>query len=960
MMYSAGPMGPAPDGYARRVWQTQDGLPENTVQAFAQTPDHYFWIGSGGGLARFDGVRFTVFDRDNTPSLHENGIFCLAVSRDGALWIGTDGGGLVRYRDRAFRSYQPSDGLTNGFIRSIYEDRQGTLWVGTDDGLFRLSSNRLIRVDGTLGIPSLAVHAIYEDREGRLWVGGSTVITIRNGAVREYSLGKDRSATRVKSILQTRDGAIWIGTVSGLLHLRDHSDTFEKIREVSSTVRALWEDRAGVLWVGSIGAGLLRYQDGRFIPVAAPGILPSGTVLSIFEDREQNMWIGLQTGLLRLSPTAMMTFSLPDTANADFSTVYPDRDGSLWVAGTHLYRIDPDRKHAQLNRELPEGIRVRNVFRDRSGSLWMGTEGYGLYRLEGESLVHYSKQSGLVNDFIRVILQGRDGSMWIGTDEGVSHWLDGKFTNYGIADGLCYFSIHALLEDTSGDLWIGTARGLSHFHNGRFVDDAVCKRLRDERIWTIAEDRDGGLWFGTRGAGLFRWRDGRLVSFNTSRGLANNTIYQLLEDSHGVFWMSGPNGISSVRRRDLDEAAGNAQAYPAVSIYGVSDGVEATLMHGGVQPSGCITPNGEIWFPSNRGPVRMVTSAPPPENLPEVVIEQVVVDGREKPFNRPLTVPSGEGRLQVAYSAIRLRSQERVRFRYKLENFDSEWTESSGRRLANYTNLPPGNYRFRVEAYTANQPQSTTEASFGIALQPHIYKTGWFLTGCCILAIASVVGAWRLRLRQVHGRYNAVLQERNRVAREMHDTVIQGCAGLSALLEAVAATPPTEAEVRAELLNYARSQMRVTVDEARRAVWNLRQNGSHSHALAPLLSEIVSQVSQASQISVRFDSAGPAHPLDPAMEHDVLMVAREAIHNAVRHSHAAEVRVQLQFQGDRILLKVSDDGIGFRPESVLASPGEHFGLMGMRERVQKLGGDFHVRSAPGEGTDISLLVPVNG
>jgi ligand-binding sensor domain-containing protein len=334
-----------PDGYTRRVWQTQDGLPENTVQAFAQTPDHYLWIGTSGGLVRFDGARFVVFDRGNTPEIRENSIFCLTVSRDGSLWAGTDGGGLLRYWKGVFRAYSAPDGLTNGFVRAVYEDREGRLWAGTDDGLFQLSGERFTRADGNGKIPALAVHDIREDHAGGLWVGGSKLVMIQGSEYREFMLEGYPSATRVKSILETTDGTMWVGTVSGLQRPRGslESGRFEKISEVSSTVRVLREDRGGTLWIGSIGGGLVRFRDGRFARVPTQDNPPGSTVLALFEDREQNIWVGMQTGLLRLSRTAMSTFPLPDVPNADFGTVYPDRDGSLWVASTHLYRINPRR-----------------------------------------------------------------------------------------------------------------------------------------------------------------------------------------------------------------------------------------------------------------------------------------------------------------------------------------------------------------------------------------------------------------------------------------------------------------------------------------------------------------------------------------------------------------------------------------------------------------------------------------
>ncbi len=948
-----------PDGYTRRVWQTQDGLPENTVQAFAQTRDSYLWIGTSGGLVRFDGARFVIYDRDNTAAIRDNSIFCLTAGRDGSLWAGTDGAGLLRYKHGVFRSYRAAEGLTNDFVRAVFQTRDGILWAGTDDGLFRLQGERMVRVDGAGGIPSMAVHALREDRAGNLWVGGSIVISIKGVNWREYQLEGRGGASRVKSISETADGAMWVGTVSGLQRLapglRD-GGRFERIPEIASTVRALDEDRNGVLWVGTIGDGLLRYSDGKFTRVTAPDNPPSSTVLAIFDDDEQNVWAGMQTGLLRLSPAAMSTFHLPDTANADFGTVYPDPDGSLWVASTHLFRINARRDRSELVPAPAPAIRVRSVFRDRSGALWIGTEGDGVFREQNGRQVQYTKRAGLVNDFVRAFLESRDGSVWIGTDEGITRWHDGVLTNYLPAQGLAYFSVRTLAEDRSGDVWVGTERGVSHWRNSGFIQDAVTSRLRLEKIWAIHEDRDGGLWFGTRGAGLFRWRDSKLTEFGTAEGLAAASIYQILEDERGTLWMSGPNAILAVSRQDLDRLAAHPGFHPAVTLYGLSDGVEATQIYGGVAPAGCLTANGEIWFPSNRGPVRITPTETRPESLPKVTIQQALLDGRVTPVSGRIVAPPGEGKLQIVYAAIRLRSQERIRFRYMLEGHEHEWTEAQRSREAFY-NVPPGKYKFRVQAFEMNKPESVSEASLEIEWLPHFYRTEWFLAACAALALTSALAAYRLRLRQVHSRFRAVLEERNRVAREMHDTVIQGCAGVSALLEAVS-IGTEESGSKRELLDCARTQVRATVDEARRAVWNLRQTGAALPEIGPLLDQMAQQASHASRVPVRFEASGKPLLLDPAVEHDILMVAREAVYNAVQHARPTEVRIQAHFEDNKIRLRVVDDGCGFNPDNVFLLGGEHFGLVGMRERTAMLGGRFDIRSAPGTGTELLVEVPV--
>lgn len=493
-----------PAAYSQRIWQMQDGLPEQVVQAFAQTADHYLWIGTTGGLVRFDGGRFVVFDRDNTPAFLENNVFCLTVSRNNTLWIGTEGGGLIRYRDGVFRVYGTNDGLNNGFVRAIYEDRTGRIWVGTDSGLYVFRGDRLYRVDGNADgrMPPVAVHALLEDRQGRLWVGGSHLLRQQGPSFVEYRLAGRAGPNRVKTILETEDGTVWVGTVSGLHKLRAASSEFHVVREISGTVRFLRETSDHTLWIGMIGRGLHTLRDGRFATMRAPSGLPSNTVLNLFEDTEHNIWIGTQAGMVRLSRSPVHTLNLPDAADSDAETVYQDPDGDVWIAAENLFRIHQGRTMLYHVPGLA-GARVRNVFRDLDGNLWFGTEGRGVYREMGTRLLHYSTENGLVNNFVRAILQAKDKSVWIATDEGVSRWRPQGFTNYQMADGLCYFSIRSILEDHEGGIWIGTDRGISHIDRERFESDGVTEALKNEKIWAIHENPEGAMWFGTQSEVLF-------------------------------------------------------------------------------------------------------------------------------------------------------------------------------------------------------------------------------------------------------------------------------------------------------------------------------------------------------------------------------------------------------------------------------------------------------------------------
>ena len=386
-----------PSGYTSRVWQIQDGLQEDVVQAFAQTPDRFFWIGTTGGLVRFDGAAWIVFDHTNTPALLQESILCLLTSRDGSLWIGTEGGGLVLYHDGVFRLFSRTDGLTSGFIRAIFQDHFGVIWVGTDGGLFRVAGSTLKRVDGIGEIPTLCVRTIGEDASFGLWIGGPALVRIAQGKATSYSLPGGLGQNRIKTILTERDGTVWVGTVSGLYEKKggQAAESFEKVKGVAGTVRTLWQSAEGALWIGTIGNGISILDHHHMTVLHAPRWLPSNTVLSLFEDAEKDIWIGTQHGLLRLSKTSVKTVPLPGNADSDFGTVYQDSNGDLWMASSKLFRIRDGVARPFIYSHLG-GAQVRNVFRDQQGALWLGTDGAGAFPIPRSRVrtSHHRKRPG--------------------------------------------------------------------------------------------------------------------------------------------------------------------------------------------------------------------------------------------------------------------------------------------------------------------------------------------------------------------------------------------------------------------------------------------------------------------------------------------------------------------------------------------------------------------------------------
>jgi ligand-binding sensor domain-containing protein/signal transduction histidine kinase len=948
--------------YSRRVWQSRDGLPEDFAQAVTQTADGYLWIGTSGGLVRFDGVRFTAFAPPNPKEFHDDSIYALTTTRDGALWAGAEGGGLLRYRNGAFQVYGPEQGLTNGFVRTLYEDRDGVLWIGTDKGLFRMRGNRFERVDGKDGIPALSIHSIIQDSRGRLLFGGSGILILeKRRPPLHYQSSLSHADNNVRVLLEDREGALWIGAISGLRRVSAALDDnpFLQPKLIGNVNISTLYQGEDCVWIGSYGRGLLRYKGGKMVRLAAPDALPHDNVLSIFADREHNLWVGSHGGLQRMSPSAAHTISTATGELFGINTVYQDPGGALLVASLsgRLYQVRDRLLVPYAPAPDTEALPIRNAFRSRDGSLWLGTDGHGVIRLNGGS-TRFSSANGLVNDFVRAFCEDRDGSLWIGTDGGVSRWRDGKFSNFQAENGLSYGSVRALIQDRNGVVWIATDEGVSRFSKDGFLPLGPFARLRATKIWSLFEDPDGGIWLGAHGAGLFLYKDGQLSQFTAADGIPAK-IHFITEDKRGDLWLTSPAGICSIARRDLERAASVVSRSLAVRIFNTSDGLSTNQMSGGVQSAGALGLDGKLWLPSARGLVMLTPGMARDASLPQVLIEQVTADDRElQPGNSgAVDVPPGRSKLELRYTAIRLQSPERLRFRYWMEGADAEWSQVGERRVAYFSHLPPASYRFHVAAFDVDDPRRAAEQVLAITLQPAFYQTGWFLSLAGLFAFGLGWAAYRMRVRAVRQRFAAVLEERNRVAREMHDTVIQGCVGVSSLLEAASSSRDQAPELSAMMIERARTEIRSTVEDARAAVWNLRHSLEGGDAVAAI-TRLTNRVAIESGLAVKVLTTGVPHSLGADTESGLVLSVREALRNVVRHAAAQQVTVTLSFSSRELEVAVEDDGCGFDCRDMAAGDGGgHYGLIGMRERIEKLGGRLDLNSAVGRGVRVHFTIP---
>ena len=944
-------------GYSQRVWRIEEGLPQNRIEALSQTPDGYLWIGTPGGLARFDGVRFAIFDRTNTPALSDDSILALLLTKDGALWIGTEGGGLVRYFQGSFRNFSTGDGLTNGFVRTLHQDRSGNLWVGTYRGFFRMEGGRFRRLDGTPEIPLATVTTIAEEADGRIWVMSSAGILTMEGD-RLVRAGAGCTGLPVRGLISSSQGFVWALHSTGVGRLRNGCPVPDPGLPPLDT-QLLAEDREGNVWIAATGRGLIRVRDGEVTSFTAASGLPSNTVNVIFEDLERNLWVGCEDGLLRLSRRLVDNFGATEGMKDDnVATVYPDPAGGAWIATRNgqIYRMVDGRIRLFSLPAAAAGLRVRTTFRDAAGVLWFGTIGGGLIRLDDDRVTVFTKESGLRSNTIRQILQDRRGAIWLALDSGMSRWDGREFQNLYLQDGLSYPSTRSMIVDAAGDILVGTDAGLNRIRAGKVVRDAEFAALAGERIWAIYQDANRVLWLGTRGGGLLRFEAGRIARFTVNDGLSANSVFQIIEGHDNRFWISTSSGVNVIDRKQLDAAAEGSHQPLDVIPYGTADGMLSSQMSGGFQPAGGRTIEGDLLFPTVKGVVRIDPRKIPNRRTMPVLIESILAGGRPVPLSGPITVPPGRGKVEIDFTLCDLVAPQRVTFRYKMSNFDDNWTYALHTRSAVYTNLPPGKYEFQVVATDpAATPSPSSTASLAFTLSPSFYQTSWFYGLLALAAAAAIWGGVVVYARQTRARYELLLSERARLAREMHDTVIQGCVGVSTLLEAVAGFQNVDADEAGRFLDQARLQVSATLEEARQAVWGLRHAPAESSIR--VLFDLARKLGNEHRIEVETEMVGEGS-LDPSTGRAILLVGREALRNAVTHANPARIAVRVVFRPSEVELDVTDDGDGFSPAQNEESAGMHFGLSGMRERVEETGGSFRLDTVRGQGTRVIAKIPL--
>lgn len=757
--------------YVHDVWTSDNGLPQSSVEAIAQTPDGYLWLGTEEGLARFDGVRFVTFSKRNTPSLHSDVIIALLVDRRGTLWIATRGGGLVSLERGVFKTFTGKDGLSSDSVQALFEDEQGNLWIGTDGGgLDRFTNGKFSVYTAKNGLAGNAVFSICGDRNRGLWIATDKGLSHWvNGRFSNLTQKDGLPSSDIRSLYADLPGSLWIGTNgAGLAHLSSAGITTYTTRDGLSDNRiwSIFKDSAGSLWLGTGGGGITRLHNGEFSRYTRAEGFPADEVWTIAEDREGSLWIGTGDGLNRLRDASFTTYGRPEGLSSDsILGLYQDQAGALWIGTTDagVNRLADGKVTAFTTRQgLPDN-QVFSILEDGRGDHWFGTR-RGLSRMNKDQIKLEPTPGTLANRSIASLYADRNGGLWIGSRAGLTHFDGQKFTTYSPREALSNPLVLTIAQDVRGNaLWIGTAGGLIRFAQGRFRAYTTKDGLSNDIVLSMYQEPDGTLWIGTEGGGLNRFKDGKFVSLTTQTGILDDTVLQILDDGQGYLWISSNRGICRVVKSQLNAFADGRIHQLSTQTFGVADGMRTRECNGGFQPAGWRLRDGRLVFPTEKGvavvdPRHLVVN----RVAPRTIIERILVDNREVAHRGMSDLPPGNGQFEFQYTAPTFIRPESVQFKYLLEGFDNEWTDAGTRRTAFYTNIRPGRYRFRVMACNADHVCSSDEA-VAFTLQPHFYQTAPFSAaiGFVILGLFATVHRFRVqRLRARQIRLERLVDER--------------------------------------------------------------------------------------------------------------------------------------------------------------------------------------------------------
>ena len=979
--------------YAHTAWKVRDGFTKGSIWSIAQTPDGYLWLGTDFGLLRFDGVRAVEWKPPAGESLPSGRVRALLAARDGTLWIGTDSG-LASYRDGKLTQY-PDYGHS---ALILLEDRDQVLWVSsgyTDRQrsalcAFQTGQFQCYGQDGSLGN---GITGMYEDRAGHLW-GSSTggLWHWKPGPPKYYPIPAVQGA--IYDLAEGNDNSILVAAEEGVLRLANGKAERYPLPETAGHFHPhhVLRDRDGEFWIGSASKGLLHLHGGMVDLYGQSDGLSGDFVSGLCEDREGNVWVTTTDGLDRFRGLAVPTISVRQgLSNSAVQSVLAARDGGLWFGtldGIDRWRDGQVTVFRKRKTQSGNGRRVREIidpglpddriesfFEDQNERLWVSTAA-GIGQMNNGRFIPVT---GIPRKYANCMTEDRDANVWISQTQALFRWREGGQVERIPWESIGPGRIATVLvsDNMRGGLWLGFwDGGVAYLKEGRVKESySPADGLAPGLVSQIQLDRDGTLWAATRG-GLSRIKDGRVATLSSKNGLPCDGVHWMMEDDTDSVWLYMPCGLARIAKSEFHAWAADPKRRLEPTVFASSEGVRVSATGTGGNPPVAKTADGRIWFVPFDG-VSIIDPRHLPVNKlpPPVHIEQITADRKtywqnlsgDASSSRPKMPPLVRD-LEIDYTALSMVVPEKNRFRVKLEGWDSDWKDAGNERRAFYSNLPPRNYRFRVAACNNSGLWNEAGDTLEFSIAPAYYQTLWFRLACVAAFLALLWTLYQYRLHQVAQEFNRSLEarvaERTRIARELHDTLLQSFHGLLLRFQSASnllPERPTEAKQR---LDSAIDQAAQAITEGRDAVQGLRASTVETNDLALALStlgrELAAHETNRNSAVLRVDVEGTPRNLHPILRDEVYRIAGEALRNASRHAQARKIEVEIRYDERELRLRVRDDGKGI-DSKILSGDGRdgHFGLRGMRERAKLVGGQLEVWSDAGEGTEVELSIPAS-
>jgi diguanylate cyclase (GGDEF)-like protein len=745
--------------YAHEIWSTKNGLPEADVMAILQTKDGYLWVGTEEGLARFDGARFVVFDR-KTASLPNNRVQALAETPDGSLWIGTENG-LSRLKDRQFTNYSTRDGLPSNTIRDLWVEPSGALWITTVAGVRLWHGNGFERVPAIEPIAQNSPRQVLRTPQGDTWVASDNGLGASGpSGIEKVPTGRTPlNGKLIRTVLlEHPNGPLWIGTNAGLYRLaKGRISPYSLGSRAPPEITALLQDRDHNLWVGTLGNGLIRVNSAGVLHYSVADGLSGVEVKRLYEDRDGNLWVGTFGGGLELFRDTMFTpYGKPEGVSQNVVwTVMEGRDSSIWI-GTQaggLNRLKDGKMTVYSTSNRFADNTVGSLFEGQDGTLWLGKDS-GLARFSQGSVVSVPLARRPFHEQVHAIYQDRSGTVWIGTrTSGVILLRGSDYRRLAARDRLAGNDVQTIIPSQRGGIWIGTLGGLSYYENGHLTNYTSKNGLSADQVISLYEDTEGALWIGTDG--LNRLKDGKITVYGDREGLFDQNVLAILEDDHGYLWLSTNKGIFRVSKQQLNDLAEGKTSQLTPTVFSTADGMRSAECNGGSSPAAWKDRQGNLWFATVAGALKLDPRWAAANAQPlQVHVEDIWADRKYVAPGGNLRLPPGGHELELHYSAPYFAGADRVRYKYRLEGFDKEWVDAGTRTVAYYTNLPPGNYQFRVVASAFDAAPEEAEAKLGFYLTPHFYQTPMFYALAAFAGSGLIFLVWFWTNRVMIARQN--------------------------------------------------------------------------------------------------------------------------------------------------------------------------------------------------------------